>query len=125
MIIICVATDVLPALSLVNEKPESDLLTQKPRNRKKDHLAGLRLLGHAYFFIGVLESLTAMAGFVHSRRVRMLLTNSLRAFYFGFQRNGVPFSALWLKYGGYDVDPAIIAELTNKAQSICTPTVLV
>jgi sodium/potassium-transporting ATPase subunit alpha len=42
-----------------------------------------------------------------------------RAFYFGFQRNGVPFSKLWLQYGGYDVDPAVISELTNKAQSIC------
>ena len=42
-----------------------------------------------------------------------------RAFYFGFQRNGVPFSALWLKYGSYDADPALVTELTNKAQSIC------
>ena len=47
------------------------------------------------------------------------LHGSCRAFYFGFQRNGVPFSALWLKYGGYDVDPNLMAELTAKAQSIC------
>ncbi|KAJ7983238.1 hypothetical protein DFH06DRAFT_1266674 [Mycena polygramma] len=78
MIIICVATDVLPALSLVYEKPEADLLLRKPRNRKTDRLADIRLLGHAYFFIGILETLTSMTA----------------AFYFGFHRNGVPFSAL-------------------------------
>ena len=42
-----------------------------------------------------------------------------RAFYFGFQLNGVPFSSLWLQYGGYSVDPNVISELTNKSQSIC------
>jgi len=102
MILICVITDVLPALSLVKEQPEADLLLRKPRNRKKDRLINFKLILQAYFFIGVLESLTAMVG----------------AFYFGFQRNGVPFSKLWLQYGGYDVDPAVISELTNKAQSI-------
>ncbi|KAF7984332.1 hypothetical protein HWV62_15333 [Athelia sp. TMB] len=102
MIIICVVTDVLPALSLVYERPEADLLLRKPRDRKKDRLADAKLICHAYFFIGILESLTAMTG----------------AFYFGFQKNGVPFSALWLKYGNYDADPNLVAELTNKAQSI-------
>ncbi|KAF4573612.1 hypothetical protein EYR36_008130 [Pleurotus pulmonarius] len=102
MILICVATDVLPALSMVYEKPEADLLTRKPRDRKKDRLADWKLICHAYFFIGILESLTAM----------------IAAFYFGFQKNGVPFSALWLKYGDYDGDPDLILELTNRAQSI-------
>jgi len=103
MILICTVTDVLPALSLIYEKPEADLLLRKPRNRKTDRLANWRLLCHAYFFIGVLESLTAMTG----------------AFYFGFQRNGVPFSALWLNYGGsVPVSTDRFNELTNKAQSI-------
>ncbi|KAF9078729.1 hypothetical protein BDP27DRAFT_1441123 [Rhodocollybia butyracea] len=102
MIIICVVTDVLPALSLVHEKLEADLLLRKPRDRKKDRLVDWKLILHAYFFLGVLESLTAMVG----------------TFYFGFKLNGVPFSALWLKYGGSDVDPELLAELTNKAQSI-------
>ena len=62
MIIICVVTDVLPALSLVREKPEMDLLLRKPRNRRTDRLADLKLLLHAYGFLGVLESLTAMTG---------------------------------------------------------------
>ncbi|PBK91758.1 hypothetical protein ARMGADRAFT_1081179 [Armillaria gallica] len=82
MIIICVFTDVSPALSMVNEKPEADLL---------------------------------YAGLVIVKRIRQ---SHPWAFYFGFQRNGVPFSALWLKYGDYDADPALVQELTNKAQSI-------
>ncbi|KAF7436089.1 hypothetical protein PC9H_002915 [Pleurotus ostreatus] len=101
MILVCVATDVLPALSLVYEKPEADLLTRNPRDRQKDRLADWKLIFHAYF-IGIFESLTAM----------------IAAFYFGFQKNGVPFSALWLKYGNYDGDPDLILELTNRAQSI-------
>jgi tryptophan-rich sensory protein len=64
MIIICVVTnDVLPALSLVYEKPEADLLQRKPRDRGADRLANSRLLCHAYFFLGILETLTAMTGF--------------------------------------------------------------
>jgi sodium/potassium-transporting ATPase subunit alpha len=62
MIIICVVTDVFVALSLVNEKPETDLLLRKPRNPRKDRLADFKLLLHAYGFLGVLESLTAMTG---------------------------------------------------------------
>jgi len=61
MIIICVATDVLPALSLALEKPEAGVLTRRPRNVQKDRLADWRLLVHAYFFLGILESLCAMA----------------------------------------------------------------
>jgi magnesium-transporting ATPase (P-type) len=60
MIIICVGTDVLPALSMVREMPEADLLLRKPRDRKKDRMVDLRIICHAYLFIGVLESLTAM-----------------------------------------------------------------
>lgn len=59
MILICVATDVLPALSMVYEKPEADLLTRKPRDRNKDRLVDWKLICHACF-IGILESLTAM-----------------------------------------------------------------
>ncbi|KAK4046272.1 hypothetical protein OIV83_006195 [Microbotryomycetes sp. JL201] len=102
MILICAVTDVLPALSLCLEKPEADLLTRKPRDRKKDRLADARLLAQAYCFIGVLESLTSMVG----------------AFYFGFARDGIPFSTFWLKFGNYDIDTDVFNEHLNKAQSI-------
>lgn len=61
MILICVATDVAPALSLSLEPPESGLLRRRPRNIKTDRLVNLRLLIQAYGFLGVLESLGAMS----------------------------------------------------------------
>jgi magnesium-transporting ATPase (P-type) len=54
-------TDVLPALSMCFEPPESGLLNRPPRNVRTDRLANFRLLLHAYGFLGVLESLCAMS----------------------------------------------------------------
>ena len=42
------------------EPPEDGLLLRRPRDVKKDRLADWRLLTHAYFFLGILESLCAM-----------------------------------------------------------------
>lgn len=50
------STDVFPALTMVYEKPEADLLARPPRDTKKDQLADARLLCHAYLFIGIMES---------------------------------------------------------------------
>ena len=61
MILICVVTDVLPAISLCFEKPEAGLLTRPPRNPKKDKLVNIKLLAQAYAFLGVLESFCAMS----------------------------------------------------------------
>ena len=61
MILICVATDVLPALSMCFEPPETGLLSRPPRDVKKERLADWRLLVHAYGFLGILESLCAMS----------------------------------------------------------------
>lgn len=81
MIIICVITDVGPALSLIMEKPEADLLTRKPRNPKTDRLADSRLLLQAYGFLGMIEMICSMAiAFWH------------------FSRRGFPFSSLWLGF---------------------------
>ncbi|KAH7338220.1 sodium-potassium ATPase [Rhizoctonia solani] len=98
MIIICVGTDVLPALSLALEKPEQGLLSRRPRNVKTDRLADWKLLLHAYGFIGVLESLCAMS----------------MSFWY-LQRNGVPFSDLVLGFGNW---PTLDSEKLNKAQSV-------
>jgi len=84
MIVICCLTDAVCAMTLVFEKPESDLLTRPPRNIHKDRLANKRLLFHAFGFIGVFECFCSMA----------------MAFWY-MQRNGVPFSALWLRFGDY------------------------
>ena len=57
-------TDVLPALSMCLEPPESGLLSRPPRNVRTERLANGRLLLQAYGFLGILESLCAMAMWV-------------------------------------------------------------
>ncbi|OBZ73885.1 Sodium/potassium-transporting ATPase subunit alpha [Grifola frondosa] len=98
MILICVGTDVLPALSLCLEPPESGLLERKPRNVKTERLANWKLILHAYGFLGVLEALCAMT----------------MSFWY-LQRHGVPFSNLALGYGNW---PGLTDELLYKAQSV-------
>ncbi|KAI0259575.1 sodium-potassium ATPase [Gloeopeniophorella convolvens] len=106
MILICIATDVLPALSMCLEPPESGLLARPPRDVRKERLADGRLLLHAYGFLGVAESLCAMS----------------MSFWF-LQRRGIPFSSLALKFGNWP------AELTNdvlyEAQSVYFFTLVV
>ena len=103
MIIICVVTDVLPAISMCFEKPEAGLLERPPRDTRKDRLVDWKLLLHAYGFLGILESLCA---------------NSMAFWY--LQRQGFRFKDLVLGYGGlpasYDADA--YAEAVNVAQSI-------
>jgi sodium/potassium-transporting ATPase subunit alpha len=55
MICICVLTDMLPALSLMFEKPEKDLLMKPPRN-KNHHLVDWKLMLQACLFIGLYEA---------------------------------------------------------------------
>ncbi|KAI1791319.1 sodium-potassium ATPase [Ganoderma leucocontextum] len=98
MIIICVATDVLPALSLCLEPPEMNLLERPPRNVRTEHLVNWRLMLHAYGFLGILESLCAMS----------------MSFWY-LQRNGVPFSNLILGFGNW---PGLTDELLFRAQSV-------
>nr|XP_031860422.1 uncharacterized protein CI109_004032 [Kwoniella shandongensis]KAA5527494.1 hypothetical protein CI109_004032 [Kwoniella shandongensis] len=103
MIIICIITDVLPAISLCFEKPESGLLTRPPRDVKRDKLVDWKLLLHAYGFMGLLESLCAMS----------------MAFW-DLDRRGFKFKDLVLAYGGLppQYDPAEYDEAVSKAQSI-------
>ncbi|KZV66047.1 sodium-potassium ATPase [Peniophora sp. CONT] len=98
MILICVATDVLPALSMCFEPPEHGLLSRPPRDIKKERLADWRLLLHAYGFLGILESLCAMS----------------MSFWF-LQRRGVPFSSLALGFGNW---PGLTNDLLFEAQNI-------
>ncbi|KAH9955492.1 hypothetical protein BC827DRAFT_1236737 [Russula dissimulans] len=106
MILICVATDVLPALSMCLEPPESGLLSRPPRNVRTERLANGRLLLQAYGFLGILESLCAMS----------------MSFWY-LQRNGVPFSSLALKFGNYPA--ALTDDLLYEAQSVYFFTLVV
>jgi len=105
MILICVATDVLPALSMCLEPPEHGLLSRPPRDVKSERLVDWRLLLHAYGFLGVLESLCAMA----------------MSFWF-LQRRGVPFSSLVLGFGNW---PGLTDDLLFEAQTVYFFTLVV
>lgn len=104
MILICVLTDLFPSLSLIHEKPESDVLLRKPRNTKKERLANAELLLHAYCFVGI----------------PITICSASMAFWY-MQQKGIPFSDMFLKYGGGVVqttDPAYFNKILYKANSI-------
>uniref|UniRef100_A0A8C3WBB3 Sodium/potassium-transporting ATPase subunit alpha n=1 Tax=Catagonus wagneri TaxID=51154 RepID=A0A8C3WBB3_9CETA len=60
--ILCIdlGTDMVPAISLAYESPESDIMKRAPRNPKTDNLVNHRLIGMAYGQIGMIQ---ALAGF--------------------------------------------------------------
>uniref|UniRef100_A0A8C2VRQ5 Sodium/potassium-transporting ATPase subunit alpha n=1 Tax=Chinchilla lanigera TaxID=34839 RepID=A0A8C2VRQ5_CHILA len=60
--ILCIdlGTDMIPAISLAYETPESDIMQRHPRNPKTDNLVNHRLIGMAYGQIGMIQ---AVAGF--------------------------------------------------------------
>ncbi|KAF7941655.1 uncharacterized protein EAE97_006492 [Botrytis byssoidea] len=82
MIIICCFTDCAAATVLAYEAPEADVLLRKPRNTKTDRLVDWQLILQAYGFIGVIETASSFA-----------------MSYWYLQRNGIPFTDLWFKYG--------------------------
>ena len=59
MVVICVLTDMGPALALVNEKPESQIMTRSPRDVDHDRLVDGKLLFFAYLNIGMIQSFCA------------------------------------------------------------------
>ncbi|KAH9965074.1 sodium-potassium ATPase [Russula compacta] len=98
MILICVGTDVLPALSMCMEPPESGLLSRPPRNVRKERLANLRLLLQAYGFLGIIESVCAMS----------------MSFWY-LKHKGVSFSSVAFKFGNYPetLTDSLLYEATN------------
>jgi len=62
VMILCIdlGTDMLPAISLAYEEPESDIMLRMPRDKHIDHLVNSRLIGLTYGMIGMIQ---ASAGF--------------------------------------------------------------
>ena len=60
MLVICLGTDMWPAISLAYEYPELDIMFRKPRNAQEDHLVRGQLISFAYLQMGCFQS---MAGF--------------------------------------------------------------
>ncbi|KAJ1025850.1 hypothetical protein NDA16_002476 [Ustilago loliicola] len=104
MIFVCVLTDAISSLSLVQEQPEANLLKRKPRSVKKDRLADWKLLLHAYLFVGIPLTIISCA----------------MAFFY-MSRHSIPFSDMWLTYGAGKVqstNPDYFAEVLNQANAV-------
>jgi len=58
VLILCVdlGTDMVPAISMAYEKPESDIMQRPPRNSKIDRLVTRKLVSFAYLQIGVIQA---------------------------------------------------------------------
>lgn len=103
MIVICCFSDCVAATAIAYEKPEADVLLQRPRNPRRDRLVDWKLILHAYGLIGVLQCVSSFA----------------MAYWF-CQRHGVPFSTLWFGFGAVPkgVSDERYAEVLNQASSI-------
>jgi sodium/potassium-transporting ATPase subunit alpha len=55
MLVICLGTDMWPAIALAYETAELDLMDRMPRNAKRDHLVTVRLICFSYLQIGFIE----------------------------------------------------------------------
>jgi len=60
ILLIDLGTDMLPAISMAYEEPESDIMRRHPRNKETDRLVNDRLISFAYGQIGMIQ---AAAGF--------------------------------------------------------------
>ncbi|KAI8072363.1 putative Na/K ATPase alpha 1 subunit [Gongronella butleri] len=63
MIIICCFSDLFPALTMIMEEEEFDLLSMKPRNAKRDHLINLKIYGQCYLFMGSMQTICSIGMF--------------------------------------------------------------
>jgi len=63
--ILCIdlGTDMLPAISLAYEEPESDIMRRMPRNKEKDHLVNNKLIGLTYGMIGMIQATAGFASY--------------------------------------------------------------
>lgn len=60
MIVICIGTDMAPAISLAYEEGELDIMERMPRDAERDHLVTKKLIAFAYMQIGVIETMCGM-----------------------------------------------------------------
>jgi sodium/potassium-transporting ATPase subunit alpha len=60
MLVICVGTDMAPAIALAYENGELDIMERMPRNAKRDHLVNTKLIAFSYMQIGCFETSGAM-----------------------------------------------------------------
>ena len=85
-------------------------MLRPPRNPKKDRLVNTRLIFHAYFVVGLLQCFLAFT----------------MAFWY-MEKKGVPFTAMWLKFGEYGngLDKEYVDEIANQASSVYFVTLVI
>jgi sodium/potassium-transporting ATPase subunit alpha len=102
-----IVVDVFMSLAMVTEKPERDIMSRAPAIRSKDHLLNLKLLIHAYLFVGTLECFT---GFF--------------CFCYYWIDNHVPFYSFMFTFENFGVNPPTpyssdqLTAMTAVAQSV-------
>jgi sodium/potassium-transporting ATPase subunit alpha len=95
------------SLAMATEKPERDIMSRPPSNREKEHLINLKLLVHAYLFVGNLECFTAF----------------FCVCYYWID-NGVPFYSFMFTYENFGINPVTaytsdeLVLMTNVSQSV-------
>ncbi|KAG6826073.1 hypothetical protein H0H92_001227 [Tricholoma furcatifolium] len=114
MIIICCFTDLFPCLSLIMEREEFDLLTLPPRNHKTDHLINLKIYAQAYFFVGMMETITAHCMF----------------FFYMYKVAGIPARSLFFAFekyqeGFYGYTADELTNFNNVGQGVYFVTVVI
>lgn len=60
MLLICVGTDMAPAIALAYENGELDIMERMPRDAKRDHLVTKKLIAFSYLCMGWLEAVCGM-----------------------------------------------------------------
>ena len=63
MMCVSLGTDLVPAISLIYEKDESDIMNIPPRNPRKDRLVTSSLLRWVYLQTGIIVTCSGYAGF--------------------------------------------------------------
>ena len=76
------------------EAPEADVLHRPPRDPTKTRLVDWKLMFHSYAVVGMIETICSFA----------------MAFWY-LERNGIPFSELWFKFG--QLPPGLDEEFYN------------
>ncbi|TMW57598.1 hypothetical protein Poli38472_003523 [Pythium oligandrum] len=60
MLMICLGTDMIPAISMAYERAENDIMMRSPRNAEVDHLVTKKLVCYAYAVIGIIQATAGM-----------------------------------------------------------------
>lgn len=66
MIVLCIGTDMAPAISLAYENGELDIMERMPRNSKHDHLVTNKLVAFSYMQVGLIEVMSSMFAYFYT-----------------------------------------------------------